>query len=150
MSASSPTANILSSWLRRSGSLLCGSIVDVRIELEIETTISKLVFLTATYSPDAPANLPRHLVVKSPLNAPVILDDSRGEAQFYRQLAPALGAPPAVRCLAACAHDNGDSGTVVLEDLRATHDHPPWPLPPSRKQSESALDALARVHAQWW
>jgi hypothetical protein len=148
MRASSPTANILSRWLRQSRSLPCGSIADVCVELEIETTVSKLVFLTVTYSPDAPTNLPRHMVVKSPLKATTILDDSSAEMQFYRRLAPVLGAPPLVRCLAAV--EDGDAGTVVLEDLRATHDHPPWPLPPSRKQCESALDALARVHAQWW
>ena len=148
MRNSSPTAAILSRWLRRSGTLPCGAINDVRVELEVETTISKLVFITVAYSPDAPANLPSQMVVKSPLNVPTILDDSTAEMQFYRQLAPVLGAPPLVRCFAT--GEDGDGGTVVLEDLRATHDHPPWPLPPSRKQCERALDALARVHAQWW
>jgi ecdysteroid kinase len=148
MRNSSPTAAILSSWLRRSGTLACGAINDVRVELEVETTISKLVFITVVYSSDAPANLPSQMVVKSPLNVPTILDDSTAEMQFYSRLAPVLGAPPLVRCLAT--GEDGDDGTVVLEDLRATHDHPPWPLPPSRKQCESALDALARVHAQWW
>ncbi len=150
MRDSSLTATILSRSLRRWGTLPCGAIADVRVELEIKTTISKLVFLTATYSPDAPANLPRHMVVKSSLNAPTILDDSSVEVQFYRRLAPVLGTPPLVRCLAAIEDGDGDPSTVVLEDLRATHNHPAWPLPPSRTQCESALDALARVHAQWW
>lgn len=127
-----------------------GAIVDVRVELEIETTSSKLVFLTTTYSPDAPANLPRQVVVKSPLIKPLVRDDSGGEAQFYRRMAPVLGTPPSVRCLAAIEDGDDDAGTVVLEDLRATHDHPPWPMPPSRNQCEIALDALACVHAQWW
>ncbi len=92
------------------------------------------------------------MVVKSPLIKPTIRDDSSGEVQFYRRLAPVLGTPPLVRCLAAIegGDDDGDSGIVVLEDVRATHDHPPWPMPPSLKQCEAALDALACVHAQWW
>ncbi|MDQ2922552.1 MAG: ecdysteroid 22-kinase family protein [Acidobacteriota bacterium] len=142
------TAMTLSRWLRRSGTLPRGAVADLYVELEIETTISKLVFMTATYSTDTPTDLPRHLVVKSPLIRPKGSDNS--EVQFYRQLAPVLGTPPLVRCLAAIEDGDGDAGTVVLEDLRATHDHPPWPIPPSRKQCELALDALVRVHAQWW
>jgi hypothetical protein len=119
----------------------------VRIELEIKTTISKLVFLTVAYSAEAPPDLPRRLVVKSPLVPPTFSDGS-SEVQFYRQLASIIGTPPVVRCLAAI--EDCDKGTIVLEDLRATHDHPPWPLPPSRTHCELALDALVRVHAQWW
>ena len=146
MRASSLTAETLSRWLRRSGTLPRGTVADVSVELELETTISKLIFLTATYSADAPADLPRALVVKSPLPT---FSEGGAEAQFYRHLAPILGTPPLVRCLAAI-DDDCDPGTIVLEDLRATHDNPPWPLPPSRTQCERALDALVRVHAQWW
>jgi aminoglycoside/choline kinase family phosphotransferase len=64
--------------------------------------------------------------------------------EFYRQVAPSLDAPPLVRCLAA------PDRALVLEDLRATHDHRPWPLPPTPEQSEHAVDALARVHATLW
>lgn len=117
-------------------------VTDLRIELELDTTISKLVFLTATYSAEAPADLPRRLVVKSPHSV------ENSEVKFYRQLAPVMETPPIVRCLAAI--EDWDRGTVVLEDLRATHDHPPWPLPPSRSHCELAVEALARVHAQWW
>lgn len=120
----------------------------MHVELEIESTISKLVFLTATYSADAPTDLSRRLVVKSPLIPPTFSEGS-GEVQFYRQLAPILGTPPLARCLAA-VEDDSDPGTIVLEDLRATHDHPPWPLPPSRTQCELTLDALVRLHAEWW
>ena len=54
--------------------------------------------------------------------------------------------PPVVRCLATIE----DSSTIVIEDLRSTHDHPPWPVPPSRTQCERAVEALAHVHAHWW
>jgi hypothetical protein len=147
MRDSSLTAKTLSRWLRRSGTLPRGTVADVRFELDFETTISRLAFLTATYSADAPADLPRRLVVKSPLLSSTVGQES--ELQFYRQLAPILGTPPLASCLAT-VEDDGDPGTIVLEDLRATHDHPPWPLPPSRTQCELALDALVRVHVQWW
>jgi Phosphotransferase enzyme family len=144
MPDSSLTAETLSRWMRSSGTLPRGTVAGVRVELEHETPISRLIFLTATYSADAP-ELPHRLVVKSPLNTPA-LSDTSSEVQFYCQLAPSLGTPPAVRCLATVE----DTNTIVLEDLRATHDHPPWPLPLSRIQSELALDALVRLHAHWW
>ena len=147
---SAPNATTLSRWLRRSGTLPSGAVVNLRLELRVETSISTLFFLKATYSADAPADLPRSVVVKSPLASSRIHHVSSAEAQFYLRHAPALGTPPLVRCLAAIQEGDGDSGTLVLEDLRATHDHPPWPLPPSRTQCQLALDVLARVHAQWW
>ena len=144
------TAITLTRWLRRSGTLPHGAVIGVHIELEVETIISTLVFLTATYSPDAPSDSPRQLVVKSPLNPPSVREGFSGELQFYRLLAPVIGTPPLVRCYATVEDGDSDPGTLVLQDLRSTYDHPPWPIPPSRNQCEAALDTLARVHAQWW
>ncbi len=144
------TAKTVSRWLWQSGTLSRGTVLKIKVELDIKTTISRLIFLTATYSTDSPFDLPLQLVVKSPLVAPHRSDEFEGEINFYRQLAPMLGTPPTVRCLAAFEESDGYSETLVLEDLRATHDHPPWPIPPSRKQCELALDALIRLHAQWW
>ena len=142
------TASTLSDWLHRSGRLPSGAITDVNLEQEIETPISTLTFLTATYSSDVPANMPRRLLVKLP-HVPAKTGGT-GESHFYRNLAPLLEGPPLVRCLGALQESEGDPETIVLEDLRATHDHPQWPLAPSRRQCELALDALVRVHAHWW
>lgn len=135
-----PTAATLTDWLRRSGSLPSGDVAHVHIDLSHKTYISQLFFLTATYTPDAPPDLPRNIVVKSPLVQP----DVYSESQFYREVAPILASPSVVRCLAM------EDGILVLEDLRATHDHPAWPIPPSREQSGIAIDVLARIHAACW
>ena len=143
------TAMRLSRWLHDSGVLPRGAVSGVRVELEIESITSTLRFLTVTYSPDAPSDLSRHLLVKSPLKTSSLREANSSELQFYRQLAPALGTPPLVRCYAAI--EDGDApDTLVLEDLRSSHDHPSWPIPPSPNQCEAALETLARVHAQWW
>jgi hypothetical protein len=144
------TASILSDWLHRFGALSSGAVADIRVEQEITTWVSTLTFLTAAYTSDASADLPRRLVVKSLLVPPAAPDDHGAEAHFYRNVAPLLGGPPLVRCVAALDGNDADSETVVLEDLRETHDHPPWPLPPSPAQCERAIDALARIHAHWW
>jgi len=134
---SQPTAAALSDWLGR-------DVAHIHLDLEHKTPISTLFFVTATYTPGAPPDLPRHIVVKSPLVPPT----ADCELKFYREVAPIIGSPPLVNCLAAV--ENGSSEVIVIEDLRATHDHPPWPIPPSRGQSELAIDALAHVHAACW
>lgn len=144
MRASAFTATTLSAWL----GLPTGGLVEMRVEREIQTPISSLTFLTTTYGPSVPGDMPRRLLVKSPhasVRAP-----GNGEAHFYRTIAPLLDAPPLVRCLAALPASGDERETIVLEDLRATHDHPPWPLPPSKHQCDLALDALVRVHTHWW
>ena len=123
---------------------------DIRVEQEVVTPISTLTFLTAAYTPNVAGDVPRHLVVKSPLVPLNPGSEFRGEAHFYRHVAPQLGTPPLVRCLAALDGGDADQETLVLEDLRSTHDHPAWPLPPSRQQCELAIDALVRIHAHWW
>lgn len=144
MNDSLPIVAKLSDWLRRSGALSRGDITHVKIDLEYNAPISKLVFVTTTYTPDAPPDLSRHLVIKSPVAQ--VSDNS--EIQFYREVATLLPAPPLVRCVATVEDEN--YGTIVLEDLRATHDHPPWPVPPTTKQSKLAIDALAQVHSKYW
>jgi phosphotransferase family enzyme len=141
------TAARLSDWLRQSGALPSGAVAEMRVDLELETSISTLVFVDVTYVGGVPADLPRRLVVKSPQVKGVALSDTGAEARFYQHVAPGIGAPPLVRCLAV-AKDDG--GVLVLEDLRATHDNPLWPLPPTRVQCERALEALVRVHEAWW
>lgn len=137
------TAETLTRWLRGAGTLPRGAVTDVRIELEHETPISTLVFLTVTYSAETDASLPRSLVVKWPH-----IRHETSEVEFFNQLAPRMGTPPVVRCLAAI--QDFDTNILVLEDLRASHHHPAWPLPPSPADCERAVATLAQVHARWW
>lgn len=150
MRDSSVTATTLTRWLRSFGTLSAGAVTSVRIELEFETTISRLVFLSVSYSRDASPDLPVRLVVKSSLFPPAVGDGRTAEAQFYRQLAPSVATPPLIRCFATSEGDESEPGIIVLEDVRATHDHPRWPLPPSRNDCVLAIDALVRIHATWW
>ena len=147
MNDSFPTAARLSQLLRHSGTLPSGEITEVHLDLEHKAPISTLHFLTVTYSSDAPSDLPRHIVVKSPL---IQVSGEGPEVQFYRDVAPLLAKPPIARCLAAMKNSDDGPETIVIEDLRATHNHLPWPLPPTRSQAELAIDALAHVHARYW
>jgi hypothetical protein len=110
----------------------------------VTTTVSTLTFLEATYSQDAAPALATRIVLKRPLHeeGPAAEAFDR-EVEFYSRLAPELRSPPAAPCLVA-------GPSLILEDLRATHTNRPWPLPPSRAESQLAVEALAEVHATWW
>ena len=141
---------MLSEWLQRSKGLSRGAVASLALEETVDTTISTLSFVTVEYTPDAAPALPRHLVVKSPHVLLTTQPDRIGEAVFYRRLAPMVGTPPVVRCVGALLQDGDTPEIVILEDIRATHDHPPWPLAPSQRHCELAVDALLRLHTQWW
>ncbi|MEO8192920.1 MAG: aminoglycoside phosphotransferase family protein [Gemmatimonadales bacterium] len=150
MHQSAVSPEVLSRLLHSSGALPAGTVTAIDIDREVETPVSRLAFVTATYSSDSPPGLPHQLVVKSPIVSSILPDAGARELEFYRRLAPTIGSPPLARCLATVDAGNGAPETLVLQDLRATHDHPAWPLPPSRVQSERAVETLAHVHAEWW
>jgi hypothetical protein len=141
---------VLSEWMSRSGSLPRGHIERLRVDRELETSISNLVFVEATYTSNAPPDLPTRLVVKSPLLPSPAPPEGMSEAAFYTRMAPLAGMPPLVRCVAALEPHGKDPDVLVLEDLRETHHQPTWPLPPSRVQCELAIETLAQLHARWW
>jgi hypothetical protein len=145
-----PTKELLSDWLRQSGSLPRGEVSEVTVDRTLKTEISTLTFITVAYSSATPGDLPSALVVKSPHAPNRDGAGVSGEDAFYRRLASAVGSPPSVRCLAALAQNETRNEILVLQDLRATHEHPPWPLPPSRHDCELAVAALAKLHARFF
>ncbi|HSA57041.1 MAG TPA: phosphotransferase [Gemmatimonadaceae bacterium] len=144
------TASGLTDLLRRGGSLTRGEVLDVQVERELQTWVSHLAFVRVQYSAHASRDLPCSLLLKWPATGSGQRGpDDDAERDFYARVGRSLPSPPMVRCLAAVEGAEGRS-TLVLEDLRSSHDHRPWPIPPSRPRCEAALDALARVHAEWW
>jgi hypothetical protein len=138
----------LTTMLREAGALTQGTVTSVDITQRLNTTVSSLWFATITYGPNA-SRLPSHVVVKWPLERTPAPDRGLPELEFYTKLSPALRSPPIVRCVAA-APDSIGLQWLVLEDLRDTHTNPQWPHPPTRSEAESAVSALAHVHARWW
>lgn len=144
------TVSGLTDVLRRGGSLARGEVLDLHVDRKLQTWVSHLAFIRVEYSADAPRDLPRSLVLKWPLTVSSEAGGfNKAEREFYARLGPSLPTPPRVRCLAV-AEGQAGAAVLVLEDLRSSYDHPPWPIPPSSAQSEAALDALAQVHAEWW
>src|SRR5688572_4486395 len=144
------TPEKVTDWLRRAGSLRDGSVSTIHVNETVDTWVSRLFFLTASYT-DAP-DLPTALVIKMPSASALEAspDANRKEAQFYGSLAPTLDNSPTVRCFAALEPHDDEPAILVLEDVRATHHTSSWPSPPSDAECESAIDTLAQIHAHWF
>lgn len=140
------TPHKLTAALHDSGALRKGVVTDLAITGRIDTTVSNLWFLAVGYSSDLSPMLPNRLLVKRPL---VTSPAAAAEPAFYRDLAPQLSSPPIVRCLATGPGADGRQW-LLLEDLRSTHTHPPWPQRPSDAAVKAAVSVLARLHAHWW
>jgi len=136
----------LTNLLYKTGALHRGAVTNVSLDKEVDTIVSTLTFLTATYSPDASPNLPERLLLKRPL---ATVNDakkiSQGEWDFYSRLAPQLPSPPIVPFYLATP-----DGSLLMQDLRTSHHNQPWPLLPSDTECVRMVETLALVHACWW
>jgi thiamine kinase-like enzyme len=73
------------------------------------------------------------------------------EISFYRDIAPALPERLVPRCFEAIEATDTSVWHLLLEDLTDSHFvATAWPLPPTTRQSEQIVEALARIHAAWW
>ncbi|HEV8369438.1 MAG TPA: phosphotransferase [Pyrinomonadaceae bacterium] len=126
--------------------LSCGSVTEVRLDKQVDTIVSTLTFLVVTYSPDASPALPERLLFKQPLrNENELAEIFCHELDFYSRLAPEISSPPILPWYLTTA-----KGDLILQDLRASHTSPTWPLLPSPSESVQTVEALAEVHTRWW
>jgi hypothetical protein len=145
-------ATYLTDALRRTGVLGDGHVVDVIVESDKPTLLSRILRLRLVYDravPDAPVTI----ILKTGLGRTMDVGwmGGRHEVEFYSRIAPSLPAGVVPRCFDA--HWDADSGAwhLLLEDLTDTHAVPTqWPLPPTQAQCETILTAHARLHAVWW
>ena len=141
----------LTSRLRASGALPCGRATTVDIGERRTTILSTIVPLRVEYSPDTPAEAPRHLLLKAKRSGLDASLQSVGEREvaFYRRAAPLMPGGPFPRCYDA----EFSSGRfhLLLEDLSDTHMIlTEWPLPPSVDACERIVDTWSAFHAFWW
>jgi len=150
------TTERLTDLLRAHGALAQGAVIGIEQELATSEQ-AQLVHLTLAYSPDAPLDAPRRLFAKlahHDRHYPGYATLSPSEVLFYTVFAPAIGAPPLVRCYAAEYDPLRRRTQLLLEDIAETHGIPrfpdEWPLPPPYAQIERVVDALSACHAACW
>ena len=148
--AANPAA--LTEALRHAGVLPDGHVVEIHIESDQPTILSRILRLRLSYdrpAPDAPATV--FLKTGLPGKNDGVWNSSRQEVGFYTTIAPALPSDIVPRCFSARYDDDTDDWHLLLQDLTDTHVRvTEWPLPPSQPQCETILSARARLHAVWW
>lgn len=142
------SAEQLTDLLRQSGTLPGGRVIGVEVEAAEKWHVAERAFLTLDYDAEAPADAPRRLLAKLNTLADPFGDLFEGEAAFY---ARTMGADlPIPRCHAAVREPGTPVTLILLEDLRRSHQQPPWNLPPRLDECRAAVETLAAMHAHDW
>ena len=144
-------ADRLTDVLRRSGGLGEGRVVDVMVDSSRPTIVSRITRLRLTY--EGGADAPNSLILKTgdPTRAGRSWDAGRHEVAFYGEVASAMEQRLTPRCYEAFWDAETNDWRLLLEDLTDSHQvATKWPLPPTMKQCEAILRALARLQAAWW
>lgn len=138
----------LTGVLRRAGLLSEASVTEVTYE-SAATSFSIIAHLRISYDSDSKA--PARLFLKfSKPKHPVSTPERGWEVLFYRFVAPRTPAP-LLRCYDAAFSPEQGKLHLLLEDVSDTHySEPPSQLPPTRKNCELIVQALADIHAAWW
>jgi Ecdysteroid kinase-like family len=147
------TPEWLTETLRRGGLLERGRVTDVVVKATHTHPVSVVSHLAVTYttgtSPGAPTQL--FLKVSNPDFEPAApRAHPPEEIEFYNSVAPRMPDAPLPRCFDAAFSPTTGRAHLLLEDLSATHYHPPLPLTDTLAECELATDCLAQVHAFWW
>jgi aminoglycoside phosphotransferase len=143
-------ADHLTDALHRCGALADGRVRDVVVESSRPTLLSRIILLRLTY--DGAVDAPAFLILKTGLPDRAGLSDwGRREVEFYAQAATATSTRVAPRCFEAVWDADKKTWHLLLEDLTCSHMiATTWRLPPTQEQCERIVDALARLHAEWW
>jgi len=144
-------AEHLSAVLRGSGVLRQGRVNKVVVESSRPTLLSRIIRLSVTY--DEAVDAPSSLILKTGLPNRIdgLFDPGQREVAFYTQVAGVMSTRLFPRCFDADWDPTTKAWHLLLEDLTDSHIIATrWPLPPTMKQCEYMLNALARFHAEWW
>lgn len=151
--AAEVTPEWLTATLRHKGLLTRGRATRVSVSSSRTLFVSVVSHLNVEYSSDANRDAPARLFLKVS-NPKFVSAEPRAEPPeeivFYEKIAPATPKVPVPRCYDAAFSRETGRTHLLLEDLSATHGHPPVPFPPTLEECVRAVECLARFHAHWW
>ena len=138
----------LNGVLRRAGLLGGAKVADISHESAI-TSFSVIAHLRVSYTSDSRS--PARLFLK--FSKPRLhrsKPEGGWEVLFYKFVAP-RSPDPLLHCYDAVFSPERGSLHLLLEDVSDTHySEPPSQLPPTRRNCELIVEALAHIHAAWW
>jgi hypothetical protein len=139
--------------LRRSGALPQGRVLAIEARVETSYTAT-LAWLSLRYSKEATPAAPRRLLLKLSRSGSeqrvVGNEQRRREVTFHTEVAAAMDEPPVVRCHWAVYSQETGATLLLFDDVSSTHLSVGPTQAPALWQAESAMDALAQLHALWW
>lgn len=138
------TVETLSEILHDAGIIPQGALKSFKKQIDCSTPFSRgsVEFLELELSPGSDPASHTSFVMKT--------GKSKKEADFYSCIAPRLPHPPLIKCYFCEYDEKKDSSFFLLEDLSTICQKTQWPIPPSQALCETAIDALALIHAAWW
>ncbi|MBV9790002.1 MAG: phosphotransferase [Chloroflexi bacterium] len=136
----------LTEILHAHGYLDRGQVLQVEVAQVFETPPSFHARLRLSYSPDASAEAPRLLFLKSP--KPHKLARGKREVDFYSRLASLMPDAALLPCYAAEWSPATGESFLLLADVSPTHITADLPL--SWLQLATMAQTLAALHACWW
>lgn len=126
-----------------------GRVLEVSVESQRETVLSRIFRLRLTHEGEGPARL--ILKTARPGLSGGLLHAGRQEVAFYTQVAPATPTGLLPHCFDAAWDAESQAWHLLLEDLTESHATPTaWPLPPTLAQASAIMRLRARFHAAWW
>jgi len=116
------------------------------------TWFADIFFLEVSYSSKASKAALNQLILKisKPDLQPLDQLYGRKEVEFYHTIATEMDDPLLAGCYDAVYDAKSGGSHILLQDLSETHYQTQRPLPPSRHDSELAIECLAKFHAHWW
>jgi thiamine kinase-like enzyme len=133
--------------LRRSRLINTASVAEVSFDSDV-TSFSVVAHLRISYTRKSEAPDRLFLKFSKPVH-PVSTPEGGWEVAFYKAVAPHT--PNVLRCYDAVFSAEQRKLHLLLEDVSVTHySEPPSQLPPTRRNCELIVQALADVHAAWW
>lgn len=142
------TPEWLSSVLRRNGLLNGASVAEVSYDSGV-TSFCITAHLRISYSSHTKAPAQLFLKFSKPVH-PVSTPECGWEVAFYKSVATQT--PPLIpRCYDAVFSPEQNKLHLLLEDFSPTHySEPASQLPPTQRNCELIVDALADIHSAWW
>jgi Ecdysteroid kinase-like family len=148
----------LTTLIREAGVLQQGNVIAFETKLNGAFN-SHILHLSILYSPDAPPEAPKDLILKRNIPEDWGIEAGAEEVKFYTFIATLPDLPPViVPCYAAAYDPKSGSSYLLLLDVSQTH-HQPITRDqqigiiegiPAEVDIESTVDALARLHAYFW
>lgn len=133
--------------LRQGGLLRETSVAEVSYESGV-TSFSIIAHLRISYTRNSAAPDRLFLKFSKPVH-PVSTPEGGWETVFYKSVASRT--PNVLRCYDAVFSPEQSKLHLLLEDVSVTHySETASQLPPTRKNCELIVRALADVHATWW